>query len=662
MGGVVSSEVSVPMEQRINFLKKTPFFILLSEDQLEEFAKCFPSAFKAKAGSTLKLENGIVYVVAEGDLELSTTLPVVPRQKIDTSAYLCKKKPGDIVNQQQTKKEAERRVEQRKLKRFVDDVKTSSCTKSLVLQCKPSLLKEFQSQNPELYVKVDALIKADIDQFLTTLPFLRDVKESQLHVLAAMCRYEAYDSDEMVFEEGTYGSKLYILLDGRVGVFVNSGLMNNNSPSSISSPSARGCCGRSALLQRSLENTVNASVYDIRGRQQQQQEQQHGDGAADPNDGEDGDDGRMAHIASFEKKGDYFGETSLLVNIPRTTSVKTFSKTLFVTVTKMDFENFLKVCPIREAMMNVMKERMLAKLTSLGIPFLVGVSEEKLRSLSRTAEILELEEGDVVFREGEVGDRFYIVVHGEVKVETTAGSTSSEPQGHGEMKDTGIATKNIEKETNDNSKRKQKNIVEVGRLTPGKYFGETALVTDAPRSATITATAKSVILSVEKESFHKIFDKNSQLLAEFELCVLKGNSELIHVLRCESGTAAFRDYLREGMAEENLEFWMAVKRFREIYENCEGGDDAVVSIDEAVKRIYDDYCDPSSDNQVNIPDKMRTDLKKKIDSGEVNANVLDESQAEIYKLMSRDNYSRFKTCEAFKSLCKCTDLDMNSVV
>lgn len=76
---------------------------------------------------------------------------------------------------------------------------------------------------------------------------------------------------------------------------------------------------------------------------------------------------------------------------------------------------------------------------------------------------LRVEAGSVIVREGDAGDRFYIVAEGEVDV-TQAGAPLTE-------------------------------------LTAGGYFGEIALLRDVTRTATVTARTNAVLYALDREDF-----------------------------------------------------------------------------------------------------------------------------------------------------------------
>ena len=98
------------------------------------------------------------------------------------------------------------------------------------------------------------------------------------------------------------------------------------------------------------------------------------------------------------------------------------------------------------------------------VELLAGLPGETLARLAKRMEREEVAPGTVIVREGEPGDRFYVLFAGMLAVSQV-----------------GYGGRNV--------------------LRPGDYFGEVALAMDIPRTATVSAITPAVVASCDRETF-----------------------------------------------------------------------------------------------------------------------------------------------------------------
>lgn len=102
------------------------------------------------------------------------------------------------------------------------------------------------------------------------------------------------------------------------------------------------------------------------------------------------------------------------------------------------------------------------------VPLFAGCSKSELRELAKSADELDIREGTVLTREGRVGREFFVLIDGTARV-TKAG----------------------------------KKIADLGA---GDWFGEIALITNSPRTATVTATSPGDVLVITDRRFHSVVE------------------------------------------------------------------------------------------------------------------------------------------------------------
>ena len=104
------------------------------------------------------------------------------------------------------------------------------------------------------------------------------------------------------------------------------------------------------------------------------------------------------------------------------------------------------------------------------IPLFADLSEEDLEQLYEMAETVSVPVGQFVLREGDPGDSLYVVLDGELEV----------------------------------TKRQGSQDVLLALYEPGQFFGEMALLEQAPRSASVRTLRESTLLMISQAAFQTL--------------------------------------------------------------------------------------------------------------------------------------------------------------
>jgi small-conductance mechanosensitive channel/CRP-like cAMP-binding protein len=127
------------------------------------------------------------------------------------------------------------------------------------------------------------------------------------------------------------------------------------------------------------------------------------------------------------------------------------------------------------------------------VPLLAPLSADQKHQLSRSASDLLLGEGQILFRQNDAGDSFYIICKGQVQVLVYSADGKEERQ--------------------------------VASLGPGDFFGEMSALTGQPRTASIRARTAVTLVEIEKEDLLAIFQADPSIMEKISEVVARRNAE-----------------------------------------------------------------------------------------------------------------------------------------
>ena len=107
------------------------------------------------------------------------------------------------------------------------------------------------------------------------------------------------------------------------------------------------------------------------------------------------------------------------------------------------------------------------------VPLFSRLSKAELRDLAMLADEIDLRDGKELTRQGAQGREFFVLLEGTADV--------------------------------------RKNGRKINTLGPGDFFGEIALVSREPRTATVTATSPVRTLVITDRSFRRLLDESPQV-------------------------------------------------------------------------------------------------------------------------------------------------------
>jgi CRP-like cAMP-binding protein/Pyruvate/2-oxoacid:ferredoxin oxidoreductase delta subunit len=322
-----------------------------------------------------------------------------------------------------------------------------------------------------------------IDQLIEYLPALKEVARAQLENWAkGAAVLHRFRKGEIVCEEGEFGSTAYYIVSGTVDIFINNPLAH------LRTRPQTGLFGRSFKRMKSFLTDDNEDRRAEAGQRRFI--------GIDANV-----DLPMHRPLAQLGPGDLFGEMTCRTYQPRSATVQARETCVMVEMLRVILDMLVGNRQVSEASKATSKVKMPTfKGTSFktelenkyrerslnnhlrSVPLFATVNEEFLERLKENVELAPYNQGQVICKEGDDADAFYLIRSGMVRVAQTMPG--------GEMVRT--------------------------YLSRGDYFGEIGLLRAIKRTATCSALDAVDVVKIPAGEFNLMLEKFPDVRAQLE--------------------------------------------------------------------------------------------------------------------------------------------------
>ncbi len=173
-------------------------------------------------------------------------------------------------------------------------------------------------------------------------------------------------------------------------------------------------------------------------------------------------------------EGEFFGELSFMGNTKHTDTAIAETDVNLLIVNRKIFDDWVKKHPtIHDTVEDFYRRRVLARLLAI-TPVFEGIPQEARIPLAEQFSFSFFRANDVIINEGDVENTLYLIRSGQVEVSTT------------------------------NKKHNPSQKIVLGKMGEGSFFGEVSMLTNRPRTASVTAVSDVELLMLTSEKFKEI--------------------------------------------------------------------------------------------------------------------------------------------------------------
>ncbi len=547
----------------------------------------------------------------------------------------------DLYEREETD-HCEHKEHKRKIFDIVDTITTISAENSTILQINWS---EFNTKFDTIYTTqsdlnismLRTIMQTNLADYLVNIPVFDKLQNSKLELMSRLCHYQIAKEGAVICKEGDQGEEVFILLSGEVKVEtmasermvelfekgILSPLERVKSSMSIEDNTMRELqkrkssmnfksdydlvsqsCSQKILIKR--RQTILRAGYDSRREKMKMsvrsmKSDDHDTYARRTSRLDIPDPNHSVELARL-KAGDYFGEISTFLDLPRAASVTATTNALMVSISKRSFRTlYQRISPeLEKDAEKIVKQHMLQTLLQSKSPFLEVISTKDAKRMADLSTITTVPAGEVIFSEGDEAHDFNFVYSGQLSVSKSKFCSNEDVGGHGQI---------------------------IAILYSGDYFGEMALLNQTKRLATIVATSTTVLISITRENFYDCFRNTPQLIAEFIVRMKGVNVDLDSLLNYSKSKAEFEHFLSSIGCH-----------LLSCYDNIRNK----TPTQSILGKYFSDEATHPIDNK-EIKELFRRDM-------EDNCSLLDEAMSVLRKYLGHEYLPKFKNSAAFATL------------
>jgi CRP-like cAMP-binding protein/Fe-S-cluster-containing dehydrogenase component len=326
--------------------------------------------------------------------------------------------------------------------------------------------------------------------YLKQLPFFQKVSGTFLELNKNAVVLRRYKAGEIICREGEYGSTAFFILQGTASVYLSTPMAHLKTEG-----------GASGFFSRLTSRLTRRAPTGA---------------------GKDGDrsipidspvDLRMSNPVGELHAGDLFGEMTCMSRYPRSATVRATTNCVMLEMLKNVLEIVQRNKTLRASIEANYRRRALEDHLRT-VPIFANLSEDFIEELREKVELVRYTKGEVIVRQNELADSFYLVRIGFVKV------TEEHPGG-----DLVLAYS--------------------GR---GGYFGEMGLLGEGRRTATVTALDHVEVVRIAAEQFQHMIERFPDIRANLER-VAQERREQNRSKSTSAASVPLENFLERGLME-----------------------------------------------------------------------------------------------------------------